>query len=112
LEPDVRRPQSSHSFRGAVKYLLHVIAAFLKHAESYYRTPARDIAPEVAIYKYALKPVRQLYGRSLATEFGPLALKPYDDGQAKDRTVSMARRGDHCAAEGSTSSGRMAQSIC
>jgi hypothetical protein len=55
--------------------MLHFIAGFIKHAEAYYRTPEGQIAPEVQHYKYALKPLRLLYGRSPAADFGPLALK-------------------------------------
>jgi integrase len=51
-----------------------LIAAYWKHVESYY---VKDGAPtsEVATIRYALRFVRQLYGHTLAKDFGPLALK-------------------------------------
>ncbi len=52
-----------------------MLVAFLRHAEGHYRD--RDGAPigEAANYKDAAKPLRTLYGATLAAEFGPLALQ-------------------------------------
>ena len=51
-----------------------VILAFWQHAETYY---AKDGKPtrELAHYRIALKWLRRVYGRTPASEFGPLALK-------------------------------------
>ena len=51
-----------------------VILAFWQHAETYY---AKDGKPtrELAHFRIALKWLRRVYGRTPASEFGPLALK-------------------------------------
>lgn len=51
-----------------------IVLAFWRHAESYY---VKDGEPtrQLPIIQAALRPLRELYGRALATEFGPLALK-------------------------------------
>lgn len=51
------------------------ILAYLHHAERYYIKPDGSQASEFASIKYALRPVRELYGATLAAEFGPLALR-------------------------------------
>jgi integrase len=52
-----------------------VLNAFLDHAEGYYVDGDGQPTKEVTVLKYAIKPVRELYGLAPATEFGPLALK-------------------------------------
>jgi integrase len=49
-----------------------VLLAYLGHAERYY---ADDGGKEVRCMKAAIKPVRELYGTTPATKFGPVALK-------------------------------------
>jgi integrase len=52
-----------------------VILLFWKHAEEHYRH--RDGTPtnELTDFRYSLKPLRELYGHTLAKDFGPLSLK-------------------------------------
>lgn len=52
-----------------------IIVLFWKHAEQHYRH--RDGTPtnELTDFRYSLKPLRELYGHTLAKDFGPLALK-------------------------------------
>jgi integrase len=52
-----------------------ILLAFLKHAEQHYRHPDGRPTGETENYRDALRHVKRLYGRSPATEFGPLALK-------------------------------------
>lgn len=52
------------------------LLAYMRHAQEYYRD-RRTGKPtsELADMKYALRPLRRLYGRSSIRAFGPLALK-------------------------------------
>ena len=52
-----------------------LLLAFLDHAEQYYRRPDGTPAPEFENLKLAMRPVRQLFGSTIATAFGPKALK-------------------------------------
>ena len=52
-----------------------VLHAYYVHAERYYSDPDGKPTKELGCMKSATKPVRELYGDTPATEFGPLALK-------------------------------------
>ncbi|HEV2294221.1 MAG TPA: site-specific integrase [Tepidisphaeraceae bacterium] len=52
-----------------------VVAAFWQHAQVYYRTADGTPTSEVTNLRYALRPLRTLYGPTPAAAFGPLALK-------------------------------------
>ncbi len=52
-----------------------LILAFLRHAEQYYRHPDGTSTVTLKNFKLSLRPLRFLYGPTLAREFGPLALK-------------------------------------
>lgn len=52
-----------------------VLAAFLRHARGYYRTPQGVPSNELAVFKSIMRTVNRLYGDVPATAFGPLALK-------------------------------------
>ncbi len=54
--------------------VVEVINAYRKFAEQYYRKNG-EVTREYGCIKEALKIVRELYGRTIADEFGPLALK-------------------------------------
>ncbi len=51
-----------------------VLLAFWRHAERHYRHPDGRPTSEIKEYKYSLRPVRELYGTTPATSFGPRAL--------------------------------------
>ena len=55
--------------------ILHVIDRFWEHARTYYRHADGTPTGEADNFASALKPLKKLYGRSPATEFGPLKLK-------------------------------------
>jgi len=55
--------------------VLHVIDAFRKYAEAYYRHPDGTSTGEWENFKLALRHLKRLYGRLPAAEFGPLKLK-------------------------------------
>lgn len=48
---------------------------YLLHAESYYRKPSGKPTSQINTLIQALRPLRTLYGKSLASDFRPLALK-------------------------------------
>jgi hypothetical protein len=52
-----------------------LILGYLKFAAGYYRDPDGNPTCEVDCLIDALKPLRRLYGHTLAAAFGPLALK-------------------------------------
>jgi integrase len=54
--------------------VVEIINAYRKFAEGYYRKNG-EVTREYGCIKEALKIVRELYGRTTANEFGPLALK-------------------------------------
>jgi len=55
--------------------IVELIAAYLEYADSYYRRTDGTQTSEPQAVALALKPVRELYGRSPARDFGPRALK-------------------------------------
>jgi hypothetical protein len=52
-----------------------VLLAFWRHAERHYRTPSGAPSKELANFRDAFRPLRQLYGCTVAREFSPLRLK-------------------------------------
>ncbi len=52
-----------------------VMLTFLKHAEQHYRHPDGTPTSEVGNFKMAIRPLRELYGHTLARDFGPKSLK-------------------------------------
>ncbi len=52
-----------------------ILVAFLTHAEEHYRHPDGRQTSEVNNFKMAVRPLRELYGHTLARDFGPKALK-------------------------------------
>lgn len=72
-------------------------AAFLKHAKDYYRSPDGRQTHEVTNLKGAIRRLHQLYGRTAAVAFGPLALKAFrqsmiDEGLARKTINSSINR--------------------
>ena len=55
-----------------------LILAYWRHAMGYYRKNDQPTS-EVGLIRCALRPLKRLYGRTLAREFGPLALKACRD---------------------------------
>jgi integrase len=52
-----------------------LIAAFWEHAERHYRHADGTPTTEIPNYRNTLRPLRRLYGGTLAADFGPLKLK-------------------------------------
>lgn len=53
--------------------------AYLKFARSYYRKRDSDLPKESIAIDYALRPLRQMFGRTRAADFGPRKLKEVRD---------------------------------
>lgn len=57
-------------------FVVEIIAAYWEHAKTYYRhedgTPTGEVERNV---RYALRPLRNLYGNCLASDFGPSCLE-------------------------------------
>src|SRR5262249_52408045 len=51
-----------------------VLLAFMRWAATHYRNAAGEPTTEIGELKWSLRPVRELYGETLAAEFGPRAL--------------------------------------
>jgi integrase len=71
-----------------------IILSFWKHAERYYRAPDGSPSLELENFRDALRPLKRLYGRTPAREFGPLALQAVRDEMIKAglaRTTINAR---------------------
>jgi integrase len=52
-----------------------MLVAFWQHVERHYRHPDGTPTGEPDNFRYALRPLREMYGHSPATQFGPLGLK-------------------------------------
>jgi integrase len=52
-----------------------VIVAFWRHAERHYRTPSGKQSSELANFRDTFRPLKKLYGETIAREFSPLKLK-------------------------------------
>jgi integrase len=87
-------PKSTPDAPSADPSVSEILVAFLKHAEIHYRSPAGELSSEVENLKDAIRPLRRLYGRTLARSFGPLALRAVRDEMVRSglaRTTVNAR---------------------
>ena len=69
-----RRPMVVDAGSGADLSVNEMLLAYLQYAESYYVKNGKPTTEPVNI-GLALRPIRELYGHTLAREFGPLRLK-------------------------------------
>jgi integrase len=70
--------------------------AYFEHAEQYYRKDGEPTT-EVRDIRYSIRPLRRLYGMTLARDFGPLQLKAVrqaivDDGLCRNEINKRTRR--------------------
>ncbi|HEY1189424.1 MAG TPA: tyrosine-type recombinase/integrase [Gemmata sp.] len=80
--------------------IAELILAFHGHATNHYRDTDGKPTKELLVIRYALRPVRELYGTTPAAEFGPLKLKAVrqqmiDSGLSRaliNRRVSVIKR--------------------
>jgi integrase len=52
-----------------------LLVRFWAHVEAHYRDPEGHPTPEVDAYRLSLRPLKKIYGHTMARDFGPLALK-------------------------------------
>ena len=69
----LRAEQAKRAFSDVT--INELLLAFLEYAETHYRTPDGTPTRHTLNLRDALKPVRALYGSTLARDFGPLALR-------------------------------------
>jgi integrase len=69
-----RRPMVADSASGADLSVNEMLLAYLHHADAYYVKNGQP-TDEPANIRLAFRPLRRLYGHTLAREFGPLRLK-------------------------------------
>src|SRR5262249_46843982 len=55
--------------------VVEVLAAFWKHAQVHYQDVDGSHSSELKNMRHALRPLRLMYGETVATDFGPLALR-------------------------------------
>lgn len=55
--------------------IVELLAEFWKYAEGYYVNPNVDATSELSCFKHAIKPLKTLYAKTPAKDFGPIALK-------------------------------------
>jgi integrase len=60
-----------------------LLLLFWRHAERHYRHPDGTPTSELNDYRLSLRPLRQLYARTPAAEFGPKALKAVRDAMLR-----------------------------
>jgi integrase len=61
-----------------------LILAFLRHAQGYYRRADGTPTGEFENFRYALRPLKKLFGSTPARDFGPRALKEVRDAMARE----------------------------
>ncbi len=61
-----------------------LLIGYWRHAEAYYRKNGKPTS-QLSRIKLALKPVKALYGHTIAKDFGPLALKAVRDKMIQDQ---------------------------
>ena len=73
--------------------VLELIDRFWDHAQAYYRDADGRPTSELDNYRQALRPLKRLYGRTAARDFGPLALKALRAEMIKPRQVKDEKTG-------------------
>src|SRR5262245_38086953 len=72
--PIAARSSPTAVARSAALTVNEMLLAFMRWAATHYRTPAGEPTTEIGELKWSLRPVRELYGHTPVTEFGPKAL--------------------------------------
>jgi integrase len=73
--------------RGAGPVIVELIARYWAHAEVYYRKKDGMPTSEQSCIRRALRPLRELYGRTPVEQFGPLALEAVREKMIKSGWV-------------------------
>ena len=77
LVADQSRPLNSEAAPGSSTPSVNdiILAFWTRHAEAHYRHADGTPTGELANFRVSLRPLRLLFGRSLASDFSPLGLK-------------------------------------
>jgi integrase len=73
------RPQASTAPPPDAICVSELLMAYWHHAQAHYRAPDGTPSEELGNIKAAFRPLRALYGRTTARDFGPLALRAVRD---------------------------------
>jgi len=71
------RPSTKHQTHDSS--INELLVLYLDHAKAYYRKPDGRQTKEFESIKQSMRPLREAYGRTLARDFGPIALKAVRD---------------------------------
>lgn len=71
-----------------------LLVRFLDHAERHYRKPDGTPTQELDGFCLTIRPLRQLYGHTRASDFGPLALKTLRDAWARQPVTTKIKQTD------------------
>jgi len=71
----IKAVSSAGSAQPASLTVVEVLSAFWGHAQRHYRLDDGQPSDELGNLKAALRPLRELYGKTVAADFGPLALR-------------------------------------
>lgn len=76
--------------------LIEILAAFWKHAERRYTRPDGTVAGELNNYRWAIRPLKRLYGQTAAIDFGPKKLRALREEMIRmfERAVILIRRAE------------------
>jgi site-specific recombinase XerD len=86
LPPRQNGKKAARQFDFTVREL---VDAYLKHASTYYSRDGKT-TQEFRDMEYALEPVKTLYGESVVSDFGPLALKAVRGHMISERKLSRS----------------------
>jgi integrase len=73
--PTVDPAIDMHAVRSSDLTINEVLLAFWGHAERHYRSPSGKPSKELANFRDTFRPLKQLYGGTIARQFSPLKLK-------------------------------------
>jgi integrase len=74
-----------------------LMLAYLRHADKHYRNPDGQPTRQLELVRLAMRPLKELYGRTLAGEFGPLALKAVRQRMIDQGTLCRLTINEHVA---------------
>jgi integrase len=72
-----------------------IMVAYMGHAKKYYRKPDGQPTRQLELVRLAFRPLKQLYGRTLAADFGPLALKAVRQRMINQGTMCRLTINEH-----------------
>jgi integrase len=74
-----------------------LILAYWQHAAQHYRNPDGQPTRQLELVKLAMRPLKELYGGTVAAEFGPLALKTVRQRMIDGGTLCRGTINEHAS---------------